>query len=414
MECPRPKSLYDSGTLVKLSHASLRKSVSLSDVDSILKEPSLTEVMKLSEDDIANHRLTRRTKTTAPNLPARSLSNDPPAAATGPQTVESYQLLMPSPPLASRPTTVAALEAARIAVKFGFDLVYIVKLWPGRTGYSKPQIALKPSYGLFPPARPSPPSFPGSNELGKDTLGAEAVPSLCNSSGCGMSGRLLAAYGLPSIMCPFQISVPVHQKVLRTEGWLEYRSENAGTAMDEFARGYSCSFYTGHIPDRRCGKASPDSKIRMCKETARAEANCGIVFAAYRLPSKDGADVGCNAAQLAEVHKEAQALVDMLLDVRRSMRKRRAAAAASPKQPTTVPSMTAAEAVHRTPPCQVSSAVDNKRSKESLVSDTEQCHKPFPKSIPKPSTLRQSAQRAAIATHSISRLYKAGMMNAFS
>lgn len=151
-----------------------------------------------------------------------------------------------------------------------------------------------------------------------------------------MTGRLLAAYGLTSTMCPFQISAPVHQKVLRTQGWLEYRNENTGPgAMDEFARGYSCSFYAGYSPDKRqCGASSPGGgkqEQRRCKtgSAASAAANRGVVFAAYRLPREDGTAIRSDAAELAALHKEAEFLVDMLIDVRKAERKRRATPAAS-------------------------------------------------------------------------------------
>jgi hypothetical protein len=131
-----------------------------------------------------------------------------------------------------------------------------------------------------------------------------------------VTGRLLAAYGLSSIMYPFRISAPVHQEVLRTEGWLEYR--NATGATDEFARGYSCSFYTGHSPAR--GGSPTDNPKRPRNNNKPKPANRGIVFAAFRLPNQDGTPVCSDAAELEELHGDAEALVDMLIEIHMAQR----------------------------------------------------------------------------------------------
>lgn len=143
-----------------------------------------------------------------------------------------------------------------------------------------------------------------------------------------MTGRLLAAYGLHSIMCPFQISAPVHQKVLQTQGWLEYHNENTGLAapMDQFARGYSCSFYTGYSPDRRDEQQQLPLRGRGTRGNGATAANRGVVFAAFRLPRQDGTSIDCTAAELAALHKEAEFLVDLLIDINMIERKRRAVA----------------------------------------------------------------------------------------
>lgn len=128
-----------------------------------------------------------------------------------------------------------------------------------------------------------------------------------------MTGRLLAAYGLPSIMSPFRISTPVHQKVLRSGNWLEYRCETA--TIEEFSRGYSCSFYTGYIPDGRdqpveLGGSEAKMKKRKCKAPNR-----GVVFAAYRLPRPDGSDNGSDTKELEALRRDAETLVDMLINI---------------------------------------------------------------------------------------------------
>jgi hypothetical protein len=138
-----------------------------------------------------------------------------------------------------------------------------------------------------------------------------------------VTGRLLAAYGLSSIMYPFRISAPVHQEVLRTEGWLEYR--NATGAMDEFARGYSCSFYTGHSPARgreaaAGAGASPTDNTKRARNGKPKPANRGIVFAAFRVPNPDGSPVCSDPAELEELHGDAEALVDMLIEIHMAQR----------------------------------------------------------------------------------------------
>ncbi|GAB1310779.1 UspA domain-containing protein [Madurella fahalii] len=312
----------------------------------ILKEPSFSEFLTLSDDDIAGDRAAPRVQPAAPEAPSYSLPPNPPAVIPPARITSAYPLLTPSPPLASRPAAAAAFEAARIAVKFKFDLIYVVNLWPAhmsrsqrqfsprRSPRSTPTTPTTPTRAAAPSEYPSPAS---DTSTGEDSLFGGRIPR-CNdgTSQCGMTGRLLAAYGLPSIMCPFRISAPVHQKVLRTQGWLEYRNDNTGpSARDEFARGYSCSFYTGYSPDkRRCDAPSPGSgkqeqRGRKTGKAASAAANRGVVFAAYRLPRGDGTGVRSDAAELAALHKEAEFLVDMLIDVHMTERKRRAAAAAA-------------------------------------------------------------------------------------
>jgi hypothetical protein len=129
-------------------------------------------------------------------------------------------------------------------------------------------------------------------------------------------------------MYPFQISGPVHEKILRTEGWLEYRNKTG--ALDEFARGYSCSFYTGHSPSRRRDDAdtsaatTPDGKQpRQQPPKNNRPANRGIVFAAFRLPREDGSAVGCDEHQLEALHRDAEALVNMLIDIHKAQQRQR-------------------------------------------------------------------------------------------
>jgi hypothetical protein len=332
----RPKSLSPIGANIKHASESLRKSISLSnlptakttDSDSILKEPSVKDFLALSDDDIADGHAASRTRPSAINPQGFGLPPNPSSTSTPVRTKPAYPLLTLSPPLASRPATAAAFEAARIATKYQFDLVYVVNLWPShmsRPSRSSPLNQFCGTPVTTSPTRtatPSPPRSPVSNASSYDSGFESRTPAPRNHSRSPTTGRLLAAYGLPSIMYPFRISAPVHQKVLRTQGWLEYRNETG--AQDEFARGYSCAFYTGHSPAR--GRESdpattPDGKPRQ-QQQKKKPANRGIVFAAFRLPREDGSPVCSSAEELEALHKDAEALVDMLIDVHMTQRHR--------------------------------------------------------------------------------------------
>lgn len=336
----RPKSLSPIATNIKYSNEGLRKSISLSnlpttkavDSDTVLKEPSLKEFLALSDDDIADGHAASRTRPSATNPPGFGLPPDPSAVSTPVRTKPAYPLLTLSPPLASRPATAAAFEAARIATKYQFDLVYVVNLWPShmsRLSRSSPLSQLCGTPVTTSPTRsatPSPPQSPVSNassyDSGFESLRTPVAPRATSRS--ATTGRLLAAYGLPSIMYPFRISAPVHQKVLRTQGWLEYRNETG--AQDEFARGYSCAFYTGHSPAR--GRESDPAATttthngKQQHQQKKKPANRGIVFAAFRLPGADGSPVCSSAEELEALHTDAEALVDMLIDIHMTQRHR--------------------------------------------------------------------------------------------
>ena len=333
----RPRSLSISRADIIHANEALRKAASLSQLqtekapslDPIFKEPSVTDFLALSDDDIADGQAALRTQRPASKPPTFALPPNPPAS-TPVRTKPAYPLLTLSPPLASRPAASAAIEAARIATKYRFDLVYIVNLWPShmsRLSRSSPlsqfcgtPIATSPAGTTT----PSPPASPASQASGYDSSFEPRTPRGGGGGGRGgVTGRLLAAYGLSSIMYPFRISAPVHQEVLRTEGWLEYR--NATGAMDEFARGYSCSFYTGHSPARgretAAAGASPTDHTKRARNNNKPKpANRGIVFAAFRVPNQDGSPVCSDAAELEELHADAEALVDMLIEIHMAQR----------------------------------------------------------------------------------------------
>lgn len=289
----------------------------------MLKEPSVKDFLSLSDDDIADGHAAPRTKSTtkqpASNPPTVALPPNPSPAPSPTRPKRAHPLLTLSAPLASRPATSAAFEAARIATKYKFDLVYVVNLWPShmsRPSQSSPLSQLCGTPVATSPIRahsrtPSPPESPASHASGYDSGFEPAAAPPRNSNNSSLTGRLLAAYGLPAIMCPFRISAPVHQKVLRTQGWLEYRNDTG--ARDEFARGYSCSFYTGHSPARG-GNATSTTTANTANTGKPKPANRGIVFAAFRLPRDDDGVPACSdAEELEALHRDAEALVDMLM-----------------------------------------------------------------------------------------------------
>ncbi|KAK0734462.1 hypothetical protein B0T26DRAFT_73000 [Lasiosphaeria miniovina] len=339
----RPKSLDASVMVPKAAISALRKSTSLSNIvagaaikrDPILKEPSFSDFLSLSDDDIADGQPVPRAQLPAASEPPSfSLPPDPPALVATSLIANAYPLLTLSPPLATRPATAAAFEAARIAARYGFDLVYVVNLWPHHIASSQQRpVTKKSSFSSLSTSATvlHTPSSPQDSMLSGTTY----VPSTDGQVSAGidkpdkprmrMTGRLLAAYGLPSIMFPFRISAPVHQKMLKNEGWLEYRSDNA--AADEFARGYSCSFYTGYNLDGRLNgfESEADSDTKTRKRKGRA-ANRGIVFSAYRLPRADGSSLGSDTEELEALRRDAETLVDMLIDIHMTQRQRRPSA----------------------------------------------------------------------------------------
>ncbi|KAH6898817.1 hypothetical protein B0T10DRAFT_120680 [Thelonectria olida] len=252
---------------------------------STLREPDLNDFLDLTDEDIAETDSEARLTPESGHSPVPSMLD--PTTSTSPR---KKSLLTLTPPYATRPAAAAAFEAARIANRYNFDLVYVVNLWPDMS--------------VIPTAGPEEDSSSINSEF------SAKAPR-------GLTGRLLAAYGLHNVKSPFQISALVHAKILRTQGWIEYRNQSART--DEFARGFACSFYTGQ--HSRTSSVASNASANPAK---MRQSDRGIVFAAYRKPRADGsmAGVGCNKAQLAEVHKDAEALVEMLIDIHAANRRR--------------------------------------------------------------------------------------------
>ena len=347
----RPKSLDAGYKFSRESRNTLRKSLSFSTLAELrstsrdnLKEPALGDFLTLSDDDIADDASATLTATSdssqsetpglldslmpaMPSSPARetlpavtasparintptqfsaaskpptfALPPSPPVLASPPQISPGTRLLTLSPPLATRPATAAAFEAARIATKYRFDLVYVVNLWPSRLGsFQDSSSAQSPSSDLFSPVSP--------------TTGNSRVE---------LTGRLLAAYGLPSVVSPFRISNSVHLRVLRKDGWMEFRYDDAKS--DEFSRGYCRAFYTGHSPDGRERQGDGDSNEFKSRRRRSPLPNRGIVFAAYRLPLPDKTNLDTDAEELEDLCLDAETLVDMLIDIHMTQRQRR-------------------------------------------------------------------------------------------
>ena len=176
-----------------------------------------------------------------------------------------------------------------------------------------------------------------------------------------MTSRILAGYGLNTLDAPFRLSMRAHRRMLRegTKGWTEYRNSDAKD--NEFARGYARSFYTGcaqavgpssppppppqrspvsadtatastgstrsdittaptdggaaqHADAARAGRAGR-------KVSAKATIDRGIVFAAYRRPRDHGGTVHSSKAELDALEKEAETLVELILDFHQGRRR---------------------------------------------------------------------------------------------
>ncbi|KAJ6445821.1 GTP-binding nuclear protein [Purpureocillium lavendulum] len=256
------------------SQSSIAPSAQISFCSSTLREPDFNEFLNLSDDDIAESTpespvLPPAENCDEPALPPMDLS----ISSTQPLT---SSLLTLSPPRASRPAAVAAFEAARIARRYDFDLVYVVNLWP-------------------------------DNVAARISGSASDDATSCSKP---MVGRLLAAHGLHHVPSPLQISSLVHTTILRSDGWIEYRNQEASS--HDLARGYACAFYTGQFAKSTPGKSSPVSGVLLSERIDR-----GIVFAAYRKPrtGEDRLGRAFNEEQLGDLHREAEALVEMLIDI---------------------------------------------------------------------------------------------------
>ncbi|RDA89982.1 hypothetical protein CP533_0855 [Ophiocordyceps camponoti-saundersi (nom. inval.)] len=264
------------------SQSSITPSARLSFCSSTLREPDFDEFLKLSDDDIAE--LAPPSPILAPvpdskDLPPMGLS----ISSTQPFTPT---LLTLTPPRTSRPAAVAAFVAARMALRFDFDLIYVVNLWPDN-------VKTPTDDSVF--------AAPDQNVASKP-----------------MMGRLLAAHGLQHVPSPLQISSHVHTTILRSDGWIEYRNQDAQD--QDLARGFACAFYTGqYARNGQHDSQFPVSGVRLSEQIDR-----GIVFAAYRKPRFGPDRLGRNFSEeeLGQLHQEAETMVEMLIDIHVANRQR--------------------------------------------------------------------------------------------
>jgi hypothetical protein len=264
------------------SHSSHKPSRHDSVCSSTLREPDFSEFLSLSDDDIAESAPENNNDEAPQSLPLMALS-----ISSTPQ-VSSLLTLTP-PRRASRPATAAAFEAARIANRYDFDLIYVVNLWPDKSPASR--------------------SSTSSDILAVDQADNGQRP---------LVGRLLAAHGLHHVPSPLQISSTVHSAVLRADGWVEYR--NSAAEYHDLARGYACAFYTGQYAKGGSIDANaPVSGVRLSEQINR-----GIVFAAYRKPRAGDCKLGTDLKEeeLGKLHADAEALVEMLIDIHVANRQR--------------------------------------------------------------------------------------------
>lgn len=353
----------------------------------VFHEYPVEDFLNMTDEDLAEVKIVHPSKPPSKRAP-------PPPILSPTSRSGSFASIMRSPVPASpamASSQVAAWEAARIAKKYDFDVVYIANFGPSRVNHlhqprqshfpasacssapssfsqSLPASMLSspttdhpssathsstPRHSLqshtttastihFPPAdifatSPTSPSTTAPTPTIRDCCPNSAVP--CHAPR-GLSGALLAAYGLETIQAPFRLNTTVHKKILRTSGWIEHR--NSAAAANEFARGYARSFHTGgsapatplmfrraSSPDvSRHGGAAKDlggggggNTSKKKKKKTTSGINRGIVFVAYRRTRGPGGAVNSSAAELDALEKEAETLVELILDFHRERRR---------------------------------------------------------------------------------------------
>ncbi|TLS31163.1 hypothetical protein PpBr36_03761 [Pyricularia pennisetigena] len=352
--------------------------------DIVLQEPAVGDFLGLSDDDIAEERpptppassiqsaVARKTpgsesETTqqpvvAPKSPIRSprkLSVDcepasppPLAPAPTPLSVKRISAHLSMGTTEDRAAAMAAFEVARIASRYSFDLIYIIDMWPKHMLRRKPSSAMaRDPFGTSTLASPR---RSGSIRTSKHTRTPSTHSSTFSEAhndtnsdrvyeNTGLDYRFLAAYGLHTVKPPLEIAYSVHSKILKHDGWIEYRQSERND--NEFARGYACSFYTGCAPtenyhSRNSSLASTSeasiaeesvatsprldkgkSATRSRSATNRSAHNRGIVFAAYRKRQLDGEAPGLSREDLKGMQLDAETLVNMIVDCHKVKRR---------------------------------------------------------------------------------------------
>ncbi|KLU84352.1 hypothetical protein MAPG_03396 [Magnaporthiopsis poae ATCC 64411] len=334
--------------------------------DPILQEPDLGDFLGLSDDDIAESR---------PPSPALPIAAASPAVKGSLASVHTGDLLVPprTPPTAHRrdsrvfndspkakqipkmpppsPMSIRRISARlslatnedRAAAMAAFEVARIAASLASATSKRDSGSSIRTSHRDSSSLRFSDMASP---DLSLRLSDAE-VPATPTSWGMddevGLNYRFLAAYGLHTVKAPLQIAYGVHNKILQTEGWIEYR----GTEPDDYQRGYARSFYTGYVPECEDGARRPSTAAQSASgsfanrvaslstgaqgkqpegphgqahssglgdDHGRSEHNRGIVFAAYRKPRPGEEPASMTAAERMDMQQDAQGLVDMILD----------------------------------------------------------------------------------------------------
>ncbi|KAK2057513.1 hypothetical protein LY76DRAFT_106482 [Colletotrichum caudatum] len=276
---------------------------SITSASQILKGGDVTDFYTLSDDDILEEE---------PEFEVALVSPAPLRLPPSPQTPSSTASFRSKRRTSSIHTDdvakEGALQAAQIAAKHKFDLVYIVNLWPESASESSSPTS-RSSMDFSSSSSSSSCSRPSSVKA--SLLGPMDGPMV--DSAPGMTGRLLAAYGLSNLTSPFRISATVQSKILKQEGWMEYRCDDAQAG--EFARGYGHAFHTDTGRRGSSGSRSP-----VARDVSQNDH--GIVFAAYRYPTKDSNAVGCSKQELEALRVDAEGLVDYLVAIHKARRLR--------------------------------------------------------------------------------------------
>ncbi|KAK1586157.1 uncharacterized protein LY79DRAFT_517558 [Colletotrichum navitas] len=300
----------EKAAAIRRSQGHSRTPRSITSATQILKGGDVTDFYTLSDDDILEEEPELEGALDSPIVAPAPL-RFPPSPPTPSSTSSSFRTKRRTSSIhVDDVAKEGALQAAQIAAKHKFDLVYIVNLWPESTSESSsPTSRLSMDFSSSSASSSAPSSRPTS--MRTSLLGPMDGPMV--DSAPGMTGRLLAAYGLSNLTSPFRISATVQSKILKQEGWMEYRCDDAQAG--EFARGYGHAFHTHTGRRSISGSRSPVTRDV-------SQNDHGIVFAAYRYPSKDSRAVGCSKQELEALRVDAEGLVDYLVAIHKARRLR--------------------------------------------------------------------------------------------
>lgn len=315
----------------------------------VFDEPNVKEFLSLDDDDLAE------IKDIPPSKPPTKRAPPPPILPPNMRNLKplasiNRRSMTPQSPIVAS-NEVAAWEAARIAKKYDFDVVYVANFWPsGMNHLHNPQesptktwqdaTATAVSASSHPSLLPNPETPRNSifqNSVNVHGELSSPVSDCCPNSAAAtprtltrLNGCLLAGYGLETIQAPFRLSARLHKKILRSDGWIEHRNSEA--KENEFARGYARSFYTGTMAASTpttttlsSRRASEPNSYTPTKNDPRNKnsnkINRGIVFVAFRRPRGHGGTVHSSHAELNALEREAETLVELILDFHEERRR---------------------------------------------------------------------------------------------